>query len=327
MDAGLGDLRFLHGLKVHERPARAMGLEAKPPQTVGARLDHRAVEDGRPEVGTAPRLVAVDGDGPPGGSLRHLAIIARRLAGGSNLRESDVVARQTGQVSLWEAWEQRAEAWIKWARTPGHDGFWLGTWPELCAVLPPPPGVVIEIGCGEGRVGRELLRLGYRVVGVERSPTLARAAWLHEMPLTVLRADAALLPVSEASADVAVACMSLHDVDDLRATVNEAWRVLRPGGCLCVSLVHPFATAYDPVTMHTERPVVTAPYLRERRFEDRVTRDGLEMTFVSVHRPLRVYFSAFLETGFAIDALREFGAKPIPWLMTLRLKKPVHPGG
>jgi SAM-dependent methyltransferase len=227
-------------------------------------------------------------------------------------------------MSLWEAWEQRAEAWIKWARRPNHDGFWDGTWPELHAILPTQPSLIIDIGCGEGRVGRELLQLGHRVVGVERSATLARAARQHETPLTVLRADAARLPVSDAATDVAVACMSLHDVDDLRATVNEAWRVLRPNGYLCVALVHPFATAHDPETIHTERPAVTAPYLDERRFEDHVERDGLEMTFVSVHRPLSAYLSAFLETGFAVDALREFGAKPIPWLMTMRLKRLAH---
>lgn len=73
--------------------------------------------------------------------------------------------------------------------------------------------------------------------------------------------------------------------------------------------------------MHTERPVVTAPYLTERRFEDHVERDGLAMTFVSMHRPLSTYLSTFFSAGFVLEALREFGAKPIPWLMVMRAKK------
>jgi SAM-dependent methyltransferase len=224
-------------------------------------------------------------------------------------------------MSLWEAWEERSEEWIDWARRPSHDGFWDGTWPELQTILPSHPSEIIEIGCGEGRVGRELLSLGHRVVGVERSSRLARAARQHDMPLTVLQADAARLPLCDGSADVVVACMSLHDVDDLRSTVDEARRVLRPDGCLCVALVHPFATAQDPEMMHTDRIAINAPYLDERRFEDHVERDGLEMTFVSVHRPLSSYVSAFLASGFVIDALREFGTKPIPWLLTIRLKR------
>lgn len=224
-------------------------------------------------------------------------------------------------MSLWKAWDERADAWIAWARTPNHDRFWDGTWPELCSLLPTEPTVVLEIGCGEGRVGRELIRLGHRVVGVERSPNLARAARNHDTPLAVIHADSARLPVAEASLDVAVACMSLHDVDDLESTVAQAWLVLRPGGYLCIALVHPFATALDPTTMHTDHPTLAAPYLEERSFEDHVVRDGLEMTFSSVHRPLGVYLSTFIAAGFALDALREFGTKPVPWLMTMRLKK------
>lgn len=45
------------------------------------------------------------------------------------------------------------------------------------------------------------------------------------------------------------------------------------------------------------------------------------MTIVSMHRPLSVYVSAFRAAGFAIDALREFGAKPVPWLMVMRLTR------
>src|SRR5258708_4133391 len=90
--------------------------------------------------------------------------------------------RQTAIVTVWEAWEEHAASWIEWARRPDHDGFWEGTWPELAALLPPSRGLVVDVGCGEGRAGRELQRLGYRVVGVERSRALADAAHQHRTP-------------------------------------------------------------------------------------------------------------------------------------------------
>src|ERR1700722_3617912 len=79
-------------------------------------------------------------------------------------------------VSLADAWEANAGEWITWARSPAHDEFWDGTWPELRAVLPEPAGLTIDVGCGEGRASRQLMAAGHTVVAVERSSTLARAA-------------------------------------------------------------------------------------------------------------------------------------------------------
>jgi ubiquinone/menaquinone biosynthesis C-methylase UbiE len=163
--------------------------------------------------------------------------------------------------------------------------------------------------------------LGNRVVGLERSPTLARAAARHATPIVVIQGDAARLPLRDRCVDTAVACMSLLDIDDLGSAVNEIGRVVRPGGHLCVALVHPFSSARDAETMHLEHSVVTGSYLAERRYETHIERDGLEMTFTSMHRSLATYLAAFFSAGFVADALREFGAKPIPWLLTLRLRK------
>ncbi|MGH3158524.1 MAG: hypothetical protein ACRDNF_18395, partial [Streptosporangiaceae bacterium] len=79
-------------------------------------------------------------------------------------------------MSLAGAWEDHAEEWIAWTRSSRYDGFRLRTWPALRELLPvPAAGLAVDVGCGEGRAGRELLRLGYRVAGVERAPTLAGA--------------------------------------------------------------------------------------------------------------------------------------------------------
>ena len=88
--------------------------------------------------------------------------------------------------------------------------------------------------------------------------------------MTVIQSDGARLPIGDGVASTVVACMSLHDVDDLCSTVDEAARVLQPGGHHCVAMVHPFATAQDPSTLHTGRAMVREPYLNERRFEDHV---------------------------------------------------------
>jgi hypothetical protein len=73
--------------------------------------------------------------------------------------------------------------------------------------------------------------------------------------------------------------------------------------------------------MHTQLTVVRQPYLVERRYEDHMERDGLRMSFISMHRPLSVYVSACSGAGLALTALREFGNKSIPWLLSARFEK------
>ena len=59
----------------------------------------------------------------------------------------------------------------------------------------------------------------------------------------------------------------------------------------------------------------------QRRYTDRVERDGLAMTFTSMHRPLGVYTAALFANGMVITALTEGGDGTVPWLLALRADK------
>src|SRR5689334_12372552 len=54
-----------------------------------------------------------------------------------------------------EHWSRFAQEWIAWARTPGHDAFWAYR-RYLAEFIGPGDGEVLDVGCGEGRVSREL---------------------------------------------------------------------------------------------------------------------------------------------------------------------------
>jgi SAM-dependent methyltransferase len=133
-------------------------------------------------------------------------------------------------VSLADAWEHNATDWIAWAGARDHDAFWDRTWPALLEILPDSAGLTLDLGCGEGRAGRQLLAAGRRVLGIERSPTLARAAATGSPALPVGQADAARLPLADSCVGLAVASMSLLDMDDFEGAIAETPRVLRPGG-------------------------------------------------------------------------------------------------
>jgi 2-polyprenyl-3-methyl-5-hydroxy-6-metoxy-1,4-benzoquinol methylase len=62
--------------------------------------------------------------------------------------------------------EDRAQAWLAWARTPGHDAYWV--YRDAFFALVPEPGVAtLEVGCGEGRVTRDLNARGHRVTALD----------------------------------------------------------------------------------------------------------------------------------------------------------------
>jgi ubiquinone/menaquinone biosynthesis C-methylase UbiE len=51
------------------------------------------------------------------------------------------------------------------------------------------------------------------------------------------------LPLPDGAADLAIAFVSLHDFDEVRAAAAEVARVLAPDGRFCVALLHPAVSA------------------------------------------------------------------------------------
>ena len=209
-------------------------------------------------------------------------------------------------MSLRTQWETHANEWIDWARTPGHDSYWRFHRDQFLELVPPPGRLTIDIGCGEGRLTRHLKSSGHQMIGIDASPSLVTAARASDPSMSILRADAAALPLPDNCADLAIAFMSLHDIEPMRGAVGEIARVLKPGGRFCVAIVHPVSSAGKFEGNSADAPfVIKGSYLQSFGYSDAVERSGLSMTFHSQHRPLESYFSALENAGFVIEALRE----------------------
>jgi SAM-dependent methyltransferase len=203
-------------------------------------------------------------------------------------------------------WEAEAENWVEWARAPEHDSYWYYRDSFFDGIAPSAGRLTLEIGCGEGRVSRDLRDHGHRVVGIDTSPTLLRHARASDPAGRYVRGDAMVLPFDDGTFDVAVAYNSLMDVDDMPAAVREASRVLEPGGRLCVSVTHPISDAGTFSGREPEAPfVIVGSYLGRRRFEGTFQRDGLTITFRGWCYPLQDYAGALEEAGFVIERIRE----------------------
>jgi SAM-dependent methyltransferase len=207
---------------------------------------------------------------------------------------------------LRDAWEENAAAWIAWARAPGHDSYWRFHRDLFLELVPPPSGRTLDVGCGEGRLARDLAALGHDVAGVDVSPTMIAAARAEAPGMELHVADAAELPFGDGSFGLVVAFMSLQDVDDLGGAIREAARVLAPGGRLCLAIVHPFNSAGTFAERAPDAPfVVAGSYLDESRTDATFERGGLAMRFVSRHAPLEKYFAALEAGGLLVERLRE----------------------
>jgi SAM-dependent methyltransferase len=207
---------------------------------------------------------------------------------------------------LSRAWDEHAQSWIAWARKPGHDSYWIFHRDVFLDLVPEPSGLTLDLGCGEGRLSRDLALRGHSVVGVDSSPTMLAAAREAAPGLELHQADAAGLPFDDASFGLVVAFMSLQDVENLEGAMRESSRVLRAGGRLCLAIVHPINSAGTWERDDGQSPlVIEGSYLETYRYAETFARDGLEMTFTSVHRPLEAFTEALAGSGFLIERLRE----------------------
>jgi ubiquinone/menaquinone biosynthesis C-methylase UbiE len=93
-------------------------------------------------------------------------------------------------------------------------------------------GRILSIGCGTGLFEQQLASVyGINIAdGIEPSANMASVA--RQRGMQVLDGSAEALPFDDASFDTALFNGSLSYVADLAPALQEAWRVLRPGGKL-----------------------------------------------------------------------------------------------
>jgi SAM-dependent methyltransferase len=221
-------------------------------------------------------------------------------------------------------WEHQAERWAAWARRPSFDGYWKESRPAFFEFMPPPGRRTLEIGCGEGRVTRDLQARGHRTVGVDVAPTMVRLASEADPNGEYVQADAAKLPFADASFDTVVAFNSLMDIDDMPGAIREAARVLEQKGRFCICITHPMRDAGRFEERGRDAPlVIRSSYFDKRLFQLRVARDGLELDFRYWAYPLETYVRALEDAGFLIESLREppDPDRPVPNFMLMRAVK------
>jgi len=105
------------------------------------------------------------------------------------------------------------------------------------AALLDPAWTVGDLGCGTGQIAEGLAPFVARVVAVESSRAMLKAARQRLATLDNVRlehGELEELPLEDASLDAATLCLVLHHLPDPPAALREAHRVLVPGGRLLI---------------------------------------------------------------------------------------------
>lgn len=122
-------------------------------------------------------------------------------------------------------------------------------------------GRILDVGCGTGQLAARLAleTRVTRVLGIDFSAgMLARAAQRlratadGDVAVSLVRADAARIPLRSGSVDAVVSTEAFHWFPDQDACLRELHRVLTPGGQLLLALVSPrFALVGEGVELAT----------------------------------------------------------------------------
>lgn len=164
--------------------------------------------------------------------------VESRVAEIRELVDDDSLARVTadvGRVDTVTGYRQ----WAKAYDDPGNPAFDMDE-PVIIDILDElPAGDTVDAACGTGRISRLLADRGHRVLGVDSSAEMLTRARARVPEGTFQPGDLTALPLPAGTTDLVVCALALTHVRDLGPVFAEFTRVLRPGGHVVLSEMHP----------------------------------------------------------------------------------------
>ncbi|MCJ7817297.1 MAG: class I SAM-dependent methyltransferase [Candidatus Thorarchaeota archaeon] len=226
---------------------------------------------------------------------------------------------------IQKQWEDNAEAFadlIAGAGTPHHKNILNPCVEELLGDVKGKS--LLDAGCGEGYLARYYTKKGADVVAIDLSPTLIETSetMTEEEGLEVEYRVGDVCHVESIpneTFDIVLSNLVLLNIPCLDDSLKEYYRILKTGGHLVFSIVHPAFNFYgpgswemgekDPDTNRREGLFFKMDnYFNEQEYERYWrTRKGEKFPapISFFHRTLGTYLNALVTTGFTLVDFRE----------------------
>ncbi|MFF1360148.1 class I SAM-dependent methyltransferase [Streptomyces sp. NPDC058297] len=149
-----------------------------------------------------------------------------------------------------------------------------------------PAGTALDAACGTGRQTRALTSRGHRTVGVDQSPQMLEKAAAHAPDAEFRVGNLERLPLDDDSVDLAVCSLAMTHLAEPSKGLAELARVVRPGGRIIVSDMHPFVISLQGQCLFVHGS------------------ESLAFVRNHVHLPSR-YLEAFRQTGLTVRGCHE----------------------
>ena len=228
--------------------------------------------------------------------------------------------RELSEEDVARHWDANADLWadeLRRGRDIAREGFnnpaFLGFIGDLRGKR------VLDAGCGEGYNSRILARQGASVSGIDLSERMIALATAEEgrEPLGIRYARTSYADLglfADATFDAVVSFMALMDGPRFDLAMREAFRVLRPGGLLAFSIMHPcFSTKRSRWIRNEDGVKVnwavghyfdSSEWVEGWRFTD-ARLDTPEFRVPRFDRTLSEYVNTVLEAGFVLRGIEE----------------------
>lgn len=221
-------------------------------------------------------------------------------------------------------WNENATAWAALCRA-GFDTYrnYLNT-PAFFEILPAINGLKgIDIGCGEGYNTRLMAEKGAQMTAVDISEIFIEKAIEtengHPLSIEYSVAGATALPFKNEHFNFAVSFMCLMDVPNHEKALQEAYRVLKPGGFFQFSITHPCFNTPHRKNLRTPFGVTYAievgKYFEHQngKLDEWIFSDAppeMKSRFQKFKTPifnrtLTEWFTAIINAGFSIEQINE----------------------
>lgn len=101
----------------------------------------------------------------------------------------------------------------------------------------PPPGRVLDVGCGTGTLAARLAGVGYEVVGLDPSQGMLDVMRERLPQIDAVQGSATEMPFGDGEFDLSLSVATMHHIADagaVRLALGEMVRVVKPGGHILV---------------------------------------------------------------------------------------------